>query len=493
MYLSLTLALGNMFAVVPPVMPIDRVVLEQSTNIFDDRSTELKIAQQPLAPPTTKESSLQEKIDNAILQANQQHAQKKFKEESTLLVLVGVYYSLLGTPRKGLPYLESSLKIARDINDPFQQCFVSNFLGDNYKALGEYQKAQQAYRQSIVSFQKVTKTKDSVALLAAALFGLAAVSNNLGETKEGLTYLIEASRLSKESGNIQSQANALSGIVDHYWGRGYLEQAFKYSKEAINLNPEFTIFDGILRSFIYPSNNPIVSQKIPQISEIKDKSDAFIESLEQRVRKERSQGKIVEELRTLDTLEVTYNGVNEYAKVYEITQRKILIHQKITENRLSESESLTKLAVVLNRWDRKQEAIDFYNKSLAIQRQLKIRPQQAKTLIEIADLYESLGAYQQSLKFYDEALDIGIAVDNLNIQNNALQGKIRVLRLMGDTTQILTIAKEKLLPLTKISGNRFDKLTALYIISRIYREKGDYSGSAPNIVYYMSKIDIYRQ
>jgi hypothetical protein len=53
MYLSLTLALGNMLAVILPVMPSDRVVIEQSLDIDGDRSHELKIVQQPPIPPIT--------------------------------------------------------------------------------------------------------------------------------------------------------------------------------------------------------------------------------------------------------------------------------------------------------------------------------------------------------------------------------------------------------------------------------------------------------
>jgi CHAT domain-containing protein/tetratricopeptide (TPR) repeat protein len=477
MYLSLTLALGNMFAVVPPVVPIDRVVLEQRTDIVGDRSHELKIAQQPPVQPATKELTLQEEINRAILQANQHHAQKKFKEESAVLATIGLYYSLLGTPRKGLPYLESSLKIVQDLNDPLQQCFSLNNLGDSYKALGEYQKAKERYRQSIAAFQKVTRTKNNITFLTAALFGIAAINDDLGETKEGLKYWMEALKVSKESGSIRYHALALRNIMNHYWRRNYLEKALEYSKEANILEPETAVFDRILRHFAYPSNDTISAQKPSQIPVAKNQPDAFIESIEQSAQEKRSQGEIIGELRTLDILTVIYNGNNEYAKVYEIAQRRLSIHQKSTENRLSESESLTGIAIVLNKWDRKQEAINFYTKALDIQRQLKIRPQQAKTLVEIAELYESLGAYQQSLKSYDEALGIGADVDNLNIQDSALQGKIRVLLLMGDITQSLSIAKEKLLPLTKISGNRFDKLTALYTISRIYREKGDYKQS----------------
>jgi hypothetical protein len=110
MYLSLTLALGNMFAVVPPVVHIDQTFVEQRTDIVNDRS--IKIAQQPPATPTSKELTFQEDMDKRILRANQYHAQKKFTEELTLLNVINAAYFSNGTPRKALPYIESSLKIA---------------------------------------------------------------------------------------------------------------------------------------------------------------------------------------------------------------------------------------------------------------------------------------------------------------------------------------------------------------------------------------------
>jgi CHAT domain-containing protein/tetratricopeptide (TPR) repeat protein len=496
MYLSLTLALGNMLAVVPPVISNDQVVMEQSLDMVDDRSlkaqsqtrawqvaelsNELKIAQQPTVkpaipvPPTKKELTFQEEIDEKVSLANQYHAQKNFKREVEVLTGIGLYHLFFGAPRKGIPYIESALKISRSINDPLLQCFALNALGSNYKALGEYQKAQESYLQSIATFQKLTKTKDATPILTQAIYGIAAINEDLGETKEEFKYLMEALKIAKESNDVKLQATALRYIRTYYFKREYFEIALKYAKEASILDPSGAELDGVLQSFVYPSNDPVIPAKPVQKSLAKAQPDTYITGLEQEVQKRRAQGNIARELSALDTLQSVYIANDEYAKLYEVSQRKLFIHQKLTENRLSESESLTETATILNRWDRKQEAINSYNKALEIQRQLKIRPQQAKTLVEIAKLYESLGAYQQSLKSYDEALSLALTVDNLGIQGSALQGKIKVLRLIGDTTQSLNIAQEKLLPLVKISGNRLTKILALYTVSDIYREKGDY-------------------
>jgi CHAT domain-containing protein/tetratricopeptide (TPR) repeat protein len=513
MYLSLTLALGNMLAVVPPVMSSDLVPMEQSLDIIGDRSAkaqaelspnelaglslktqpelsnEFKIAQQPptpetKTPTTTKELTFQEEIDKKILIANQYRAQKNFKREAEVLTGIGFYYQFFGAPRKGLPYIESALKISRSINDPLLQCFALNTMGGNYKSLGEYQKAQESYRQSITTFPKVITKKTDISILMQALYGMAAINDDLGETKESLKYLMEALKIAKESGDIRVHATALRYIRTNYFQRSYFEQALKYIKEASTLEASIsdtssTAIDKIAKSIVYPNNEPDISQRPAQSPSIKAQPDIYpnITRLEKEVEKRRTQGNIARELSSLDDLQFLHTAYDEYAKLYEVAQRKLFIHQKLTENRLSESKSLTEIATILNRWDRKQEAINSYNKALDIQRQLKIRPQQAETLVEIAKLYESLGAYQQSLKFYDEALNIAVAVDNIGIQNDVIQGKTKTLRLMGDTTQSLSIAQEKLVPLTKTSGNRLKRLIALYIISDIYREKGDYQKS----------------
>ncbi len=486
MYVSLTLVLANMLAVIPPIISNDRVVIEQGLDPVNDRSNELKIVQQPSATPTapvetsTKELTFQEEVDKKIDIANRLRAQKNFKRESTVLTALGYYYSFFGAPRKGLPYIESALKTARNINDPDLQCFALNALGDVHKALGEYQKAQESYRQSITILQKLPRTKNNTPILLQSLYGMANIQEDLGKPKENRNYLMEALKVSKESGDVQLQSTALRSIRTHYFKLSYLEQSLKYSKEAnvIDPDPTWVELDKILKSFIYPSNDPVTPQKPPQKTASKSQPDASIAArvtqLEQEVQKRRTQGNIARELSALDDLTSIYIGSDEYAKLYEVAQRRLFIHQKLTENRLNESKSLTEIAVILNKWDRKQESINFYNKALDIQRQLKIRPQQAETLVEIAQLYESLGAYQQSLKSYDEALSLSLQADNLGVQNNALSGKIKVLRLMGDSQKSLNIAQEQLLPLVKISGNRINKIKALYIVSDIYREKGEY-------------------
>jgi CHAT domain-containing protein/tetratricopeptide (TPR) repeat protein len=492
MYLSLTLVLGNMLAVIPPVISGDQVVIEQALDIIGDRSpkaqanlsNELKIAQQPIvkpATPTTKELTFQEEIDKKVSIANQYRVQKNFKRESEVLTGIGLYHLFFGAPRKGLPYIESSLKVARSMNDPVLQCFALNALGDSYKALGEYQKAQENYRQSIATFQKVTKIKGNTSILLQAMYGIAAVNDNLGETKAEFKYLIEALKISRESGDAQLHSTALRTIRTYYFKRGYFETALQYSKEASSLDPSGAELDGVLRSFVYPSNDPVIPQNPVQKPAQKPvpeaQADTYIVGLEQEIQKRRAQGNIARELSALDTLQSVYVANDEYAKLYEVAQRKLFMHQKLTENRLSESESLTEVASILNVWSRKQESINFYSKALGIQRQLKILPQQAKTLVEIARLYESLGAYQQSLKSYDEALSLSLQIDSLGAQDDALSGKIKVLRLMGDTTKSLSIAQEQLLPVVKTSGNRLNKIRAFYLVSDIYRERGEYKQS----------------
>jgi tetratricopeptide (TPR) repeat protein len=232
MYLSLLLALGSMLAVTLPVMASDRVVMEQGLGVVGDRSPqakmdlspELTISQQPLNSPITKELrdlilndlpeeilkkaceirtqgkisnctsvTFQEEIDQQILQANQFHTQRNYFSESHRFTVIGALYLRKGVPRKGLPYLESSLKIAQNINDPFLQYFALSNLGNSYRALGEYQKARETYHQSINTFSKLLKVdKNYTFFLISNLSGLANISDDLGETKEGLKYLTQA-------------------------------------------------------------------------------------------------------------------------------------------------------------------------------------------------------------------------------------------------------------------------------------------------------------
>jgi CHAT domain-containing protein/tetratricopeptide (TPR) repeat protein len=510
MYLSLALAITT--PVFPPVSPRDQVVMEQSLDIVGYRSpqaqaelspellekaqsantfglnwhqahdwqvsNELKIAQQPPTPTTTKESTFQEKIDEFISKANQYHDQKNFKKEAQALVVIGRYYFYFGVPRKGFTHIESALKIYRQTNDYLGQSDALNALAQIHEGLGEYPKALEYHQQSIAIFEKFISNKKYAPVLMVSLSGMASVNANLGDTKEELKYMNKILQVGKESGDIKIQASALRYNSSRYFLRGHLKQALQYNKEATALdpNPKLGSADNWVKYLVYP--NIDVSAQSPQPIQKPDpkvQSETSInEGLEQKVKKRRAEGRIAEELSELSILELNYSSRNEYAKLYDIAQRKLFIHQKITENRLSESESLTEIAVILNKWDRKQEAINVYNQALAIQRQLKIRPQQAKTLAAIGELYESLGAYEQSIKSYDESLSLAVDIDDLNLQESALRGKIRILRLKGDTTKSLELAQKQLLPVVETSGNRIDKLVAIYTVSGIYRERGDY-------------------
>ena len=485
MYIPAILALTNILSSAPQIMAVRQAETTQNSIFIHAVHDRSKIAQQDTGLPPTKKLNINEAINKVKARAEQNHAAGNFKKEADDLAGLGKLYFIKSEARNGLVYLQSALEIHSRIDYPWGKCNALNYLGDSYKELGEYQKALEAYKQSISISQTLDKTKLNYIVLKGGIQGLALVNTDLGETKEVFNSYDKLIEMSKQYGYVQDQASLLDDIGVLYFSLGDNRKALDYFKAAIDLERSTKSPDpdsigtvgslkAVVEDFLYPSKELSARPKEPKNPAQQAPSDAvLIKAWQKSARQSRLEGDLTGELAALGVLFVAYHEGNNYPKMYDVSKRKLEL-QKSTEKKLGESESLIEIANVFNAWDRKQDALNSYNQALEIQRQLGVRPKEAQTLKAMGDLYQSMGAYPLSLESYNQALALYRDMGYLSEQNNVLNAIITVHSLMGDTTQSLNIAQNQLLPLAESTGSRFLKLNALYAISDLYEGVGDY-------------------
>jgi tetratricopeptide (TPR) repeat protein len=192
-----------------------------------------------------------------------------------------------------------------------------------------------------------------------------------------------------------------------------------------------------------------------------------IEDFKQKAEKWRKLEIIRVEADTLsDLAHVGYYSIGEYTKALAEYQ-KVLKLRKIMSGKPEEAKTLKDIANILNKQGKKQEAINVLNQALEIQRQIKTPLQEAYTLEIIGDVYLSLGAYPESLNVYEKALSLDQVIGNAMHETRTLSNIGDVYRKSQNYPQALNYY-QKSLEISKKTGDCNYEAQSLERIGRTY-------------------------
>ncbi|MGK7872653.1 MAG: CHAT domain-containing protein [Xenococcaceae cyanobacterium] len=111
------------------------------------------------------------------------------------------------------------------------------------------------------------------------------------------------------------------------------------------------------------------------------------------------------EASSLNNLGNTYVSLGEYPKAIEFYQQSLAITRDIGDHN-GEAKSLGNLGVAYFSLGEYPKAIEFYQQSLAITRDMGDRNGEANSLGNLGNAYSSLGEYPKAIEFYQQSLAI---------------------------------------------------------------------------------------
>ncbi len=120
-----------------------------------------------------------------------------------------------------------------------------------------------------------------------------------------------------------------------------------------------------------------------------------------------------------------------------------------------------------------QQALDFYNQALDIQRRVNDRPEQGMTLKNIAQVYKSLGDYQLSIDTYNQALEIFKSIGDRARQASTLNEIGSVYQEAQDYQKSLAYYNQAL-ALARQNNDFSVQVSVLHSIVRVYQSLKDY-------------------
>ncbi|MCK6561391.1 tetratricopeptide repeat protein [bacterium] len=176
---------------------------------------------------------------------------------------------------------------------------------------------------------------------------------------------------------------------------------------------------------------------------------------------------------TLNNISQGFKARGEYSKALEYLEKSLAIQREI-DDRPGEGATLNNLGQIYCAHGDYWHALGYLEKSLALRREIWDRPGEGMTLNNIGQIYYARGDYGKALEYLEKSLaiqrEIGDRAGEGTTRNNISQ----VFRARGDYATALKYAQQSLLIQREI-GDRAGEGTTLNNLSQVFKARGDYA------------------
>ncbi|HEY9803876.1 MAG TPA: tetratricopeptide repeat protein [Leptolyngbyaceae cyanobacterium] len=156
---------------------------------------------------------------------------------------------------------------------------------------------------------------------------------------------------------------------------------------------------------------------------------------------------------SLTSLGNAYYSLGQYQRAIDFYQQSLEIQREIGD-RFGEGNSLGNLGNAYNSLGQYQRAIDFLQQSLEIQREIGDRNGEGFSLRNLGNAYNSLGQYQRAIDFLQQSLEIKREIGDRNGEGSSLIGLGNAYGSLGDYPQAIEFYQQSLEISTEIGDIR---------------------------------------
>ncbi|BAY61224.1 TPR domain protein [Calothrix brevissima NIES-22] len=364
-----------------------------------------------------------------------------------------------GDTKKALYYRNEALKIYRDqLKDLAGEAETLRSIGMIYSLSGEPRKSLDYYEQAL----KIQRQRNDFKAEVEIIRDIAALQDKLGNAKNAVESLKEALKLQQQAGfNLSDQANTLTYIGHIYAGQADYRTAIDYYQQAGKLFQQAGNTPMLSRTFVMIANlHKSFSGDYQKALELLDKA------LELQVNDKDDQAVTLGQKADIYLSQANYQqALDEY--------NKALALQRSIPNPTAEARILRNIAYLYKNLGDYKLSLETYNKVLDIYKRIPNKSEENRTLRFIADLYKSQDKYEDALKFYQKALSL-LNKDDYQSEIQILWGMTGLYQSLKNYTKALEFANRAL----KLSQeNSYDEEFSLYALATVYRAKGDYQTS----------------
>ncbi len=190
-------------------------------------------------------------------------------------------------------------------------------------------------------------------------------------------------------------------------------------------------------------------------------------------------GDQAQEAVTLNNIAFVYDSLGEKQKALDYYNQSLPLTRQVGDQ-AGEARTLNNIGLVYDSLGEKQKALDYYNQSLPLTRQVGDQAQEAVTLNNIGRVYDSLGKKQKALDYYNQSLPLRRQVGDQVGEAVTLNNIGNVYYSLGEKQKALDYYNQSL-PLTRKVEDKATEAAILFNIAYLERDRKNLTQSLTQI------------
>ncbi|MGD1698310.1 tetratricopeptide repeat protein, partial [Dapis sp. BLCC M229] len=190
----------------------------------------------------------------------------------------------------------------------------------------------------------------------------------------------------------------------------------------------------------------------------------------------------------LNRLGIAYSFLGEYHKAIEYFQQSLQIAREIGDLS-TEGKALGNLGNVYDSLGEYHKAIEYHQQDLQIAREIGNRSGEGIALGNLGNVYNSLGEYHKAMEYYQQSLQIAREIGDLSTEGKALGSLGLAYYSLGEYHKAIEYLQQDL-QIAREIGNRSGEAAALGSLGNVYDSLGEYHKA---MEYYQQSLQIARE
>ncbi len=318
-------------------------------------------------------------------------------------------------PRKSIMFGREALELLRDYPDPKLRLTILNTMSNSYRLAGDNRDAED-YAQSSLNIAREINDKAGI---AAAIFSLGRVYHHVGVFDQAMENYSQSLELFKELNKQTEKAEVLNMIGFMRQQKGEYASAVEYYFKSLKIYEDTNDRKGIG----YLTNNiGIIYWDLKNY----DKSlDYFLKALKIK----ENIGDKLDIALAINNVGAIYMEKRMYPKALDHYNRSLQLSQG-TGNKIMLSMLYKKIGICYRALKNYPLALDYFSSALAITEEYKEKTGIAENSVNVASVYQLTGKYEEAIRLAGQGLDIALKLGLKDATREAY-------RVLSDTYQSL--------------------------------------------------------
>lgn len=363
--------------------------------------------------------------------------------EAEALFNLGFSYKQLKEVEYAIATFEETVKLFRKLNDRTGEGKSLQLLGNCYHDAGDYKKAVASLEQAGSIFEETGHR----VFFAETLYILGDNYNHLKRFDKSQQNLVFSMTLQREIGDLSGEAFVLKELGDLYHVNQLFQKAVDFYAQAF-----------------------VISRQIKAVNLEKN----LLETIEHILREDlkRTQTSQAYLFETITALGKSFRNVGKSEKARVFFQEALSISLRL-KDRQSEGRTLISLGIVFEDLEQLHKARDYYTEALNLSREIVYKRLEIDSMNSLANLYKDLGQTARAEEHALQALQISREVKDGSGESVALNNLGNIYDDFRQRQKALEYY-QKALEISRAIGDQAGESTTLNNIGNVYRRLGQF-------------------